>query len=177
MRFRDIHLFDEHVPSDYLTKRCTSSRCLFDTLPIVDGFRWSSKQTVAGLRLRDSDGKELHGGTPTVDDSQPGTLIVRWPVGLAKETKGEFVLTFTESSLTIAAAGDVAANWYLESSHDQQAKLPVRKIERNQLSCIHRGTNYSMTAPQGSFSETPNAGWRLTPHDQRIMLDLSKRGR
>ena len=59
LRFRDIHLFDENLPSDYLTKRVDSNECAFFTLPVVDGYLWSSRGKLAGLRLKARvDGKE-----------------------------------------------------------------------------------------------------------------------
>lgn len=51
LRFRDIHLFDERLPSAYLTQPGTSTQCLYTTLPLVDGFNWSSTTETAGLRL------------------------------------------------------------------------------------------------------------------------------
>jgi pyruvate/2-oxoglutarate/acetoin dehydrogenase E1 component len=49
MRFRDIHIFNEHFPSPYLSKPVTSNDCAFFTLPVVDGYRWSTaKRTREG---------------------------------------------------------------------------------------------------------------------------------
>jgi len=42
LRFRDIHVFDEKVASNYLTKKGTTSRCNYYALPFLDGFRWSN---------------------------------------------------------------------------------------------------------------------------------------
>ena len=50
LRFRDIHLFDENLQSDYLAKNSTSTQFLFHTLPFVDGYSWSTPETRAGLR-------------------------------------------------------------------------------------------------------------------------------
>jgi len=50
--FRDIHLFNEKIPSAYLTKKATSNECSFFTLPFVDGYLWSTPQKIAGLRLK-----------------------------------------------------------------------------------------------------------------------------
>ncbi|MFK7769696.1 MAG: hypothetical protein AB8B55_20985 [Mariniblastus sp.] len=172
MRFRDIHLFDETVESDYLTKRGESSQCLYDTLPFVDGFRWSDLETVAGLRFRSNDGKELLGGVPKVDDSQSGQLAVRWPL---KSEAGEVVITFTESMITIAASGDVEKGWYLELTNAEKAELPFQKIDEKQLSCTHRKTRYSVTASSGRFTKQIGAAFRISPEDQCVVLNLSKR--
>ncbi|MHC4192321.1 MAG: hypothetical protein ACYSUB_22060, partial [Planctomycetota bacterium] len=98
MRFRDIHIFNETVASDYLTKPGTSSQCFYYTLPVVDGFYWSSLETIAGLRFKSAVGLEIKGGDPTVDDSTEGELTVRWPIS---SPKGEIVTTFNETSVSI----------------------------------------------------------------------------
>jgi len=110
LRFRDIHLFDETVASDYLTKKGTSTQCDYYTLPVVDGFRWSSLQNVAGLRIKAAGGLEIKGGDPTVDDRTDGELVVRWPV---HSPEGEIVITFNETSVSISAAGGMKDNWFL----------------------------------------------------------------
>lgn len=173
LRFRDIHLFDESIESDYLTKRGESSQCLYDTLPFVDGFRWSSLETIAGLRFMTADGKQLQGGTPTVDDSQSGKLTIHWP--LISPKQAEIVITLNETSLTVSAEG-LNNNWFLELSHDEKAKLPIQKIDSKRMSCIHRNSPYSITATRGEFTDNPGSGWRIKPQDQRIVLDLSLRG-
>ena len=131
MRFRDIHLFDESVASDYLMKAGTSSQCLYYALPFVDGFRWSSLQTVAGLRLKSVGGLEIEGGVPTVDDSTEGELTVRWPT---HSPEGEIVITFNETSISISTEG-VKNNWFFELSSDEKAKRPFVRIDPKKRHC------------------------------------------
>ena len=172
LRFRDIHLFDETVASDYLTQRGDSSRCNYYTLPFVDGFRWSSLQAVAGLRLKTAAGLEIKGGDPTVDDSTEGELVVRWPID---EPKGEIVLTFNERSVSIAAEGEMEDKWFLELSTDEKATLPFRKIDGKNISCSYENAPYSVSAIQGVFSQEAGSDLRIVPEGQRIVLDFSKR--
>lgn len=171
MRFRDIHLFDESVASDYLTKAGKSTQCFYYTLPVVDGFNWSSLQTIAGLRLKTLDGKEIKGGMPVVDDSHEGNLIVKWPT---EYPKGEVVLTFNEKSVSIRAAG-MKDGWYLELSSDKKAELPFGKIDRKKISCSFKNAAYSISAKRGEFTNEPDFGLRITPEDNRIVLDFSIR--
>jgi hypothetical protein len=172
LRFRDIHLFDEDVASDYLTQRGTSNQCFYYTLPFVDGFSWSSAQTVAGLRLKSADGSELKGGTPTVDDRTASELTVRWPVYYPE---GELIMTFSEKSLRIGAQGGLKDNWFFELSSDQKADLPFVAVESKKVSCTFRNAAYHVCATQGTFTRTPGAGLRLLPEDNRIVLDFSVR--
>jgi len=170
MRFRDIHIFDEAVASDYLTKRGTSTQCDYYTLPMVDGFRWSSLQTIAGLRLKSADGTEIKGGAPTVDDSTEGELVVRWPI---HSPGGEIVIIFTETSLSISAKGIKKNNWLLELSKDKEAKLPFRKIDHNKLFCLYKDAPYVISAILGVFIKEAGSGLRIIPEDNRIVLDFS----
>lgn len=172
LRFRDIHLFDETIASDYLTKPGTSSECHYDTLPLVDGFRWSSMQIVAGLRFKTSEGAELKGGTPTVDDSKEGELVVHWPVNAPK---GEILINFDETSVHISADGELKNNWCLELSSDKAAVLPFREITSGKITCEHLNTAYEILAKKGHFSKGTAFDYRINPEDQQILLDLSQR--
>lgn len=171
MRFRDIHLFDERVASDYLTQRGTSNQCFYETLPVVDGFRWSSSSTVAGLRLK-SGGAEIKGGVPTVDDRVEGHLTVRWPT---ESPKGAFVLTFNERAVDIRAEGSMKDDWYFELSSDKEADLPFKRINRQTVSCTFKGTIYTVSAKPGSFTAEAGSGLRVIPEDGRMVLDFSAR--
>ncbi len=172
MRFRDIHLFDETIASDYLTKRGTSSQCFYYTLPFVDGFIWSSLQTVAGLRLKSAGGLEIKGGDPTVDDRTEDELVVRWPI---HSPEGEIVIVFNETSISVSAEGVKTDNWFLELSFDKKADLPFRKIDRKKVSCNYRNAPYVISAIQGVFTNEPGSGLRIIPEDKRIVLDFSSR--
>lgn len=170
LRFRDIHLFDETVASDYLTKKGTSTQCDYYTLPVVDGFRWSSLQSVAGLRFKSAGGLEIKGGDPTVENHTDGELVVRWPV---HSPEGEIVITFNETSVTISAKGEMKNNWFLELSSDKKADLPFRKIDRKKLFCSYKNALYALSAKQGVFTNEPGSGLRITPEENRIVLDFS----
>jgi len=172
MRFRDIHLFDETVASDYLTKPGTSSQCFYYTLPFVDGFRWSSLQTVAGLRLKSDDGSEIKGGTPTVDDGTAGELTVKWPTS---SPEGRIVIRFDEASLSVTATGDIKDKWFFELSHDEEAELPFDRIDRRRVSCTFRHTPYAVSARQGTFTREAGCGLRVMPEAGGIVLDFSMR--
>jgi len=172
LRFRDIHLFDEAVASDYLTKRGTSSQCHYYTLPIVDGFFWSSLQNVAGLWLKSVGGIEIKGSDPTVDERTEDELTVEWPI---HSPKGKIVIIFNETSVSISAEGDVKHKWFLELSHDKNANLPFRKIKGKKLSCIYKKAPYAIVAIKGVFTREPGSGLRIIPEDNRIVLDFSLR--
>jgi hypothetical protein len=138
----------------------------------VDGFNWSTEQSVAGLRLKTAEGVEMKGGAPTVDDRTVGELTVRWPIDAPK---GEIVITFNEASARISATGGVKGGWFFELSHDKKAVLPFRRIERKKLSCEFRNSLYSLAAAKGVFTNDPGTGLRIMPQDNLIVLDFSVR--
>jgi len=173
MRFRDLHLFDESVASAYLTKPGTSSQCFYYTLPVVDGFFWSSLETVAGLRLKSVEGLEIKGGVPTVDDSREGELTVRWPT---RSPEGEIVITFNETSATISALGGIKNDWLFELSHDTNAELPFEKIEPKKLISIFKDFRYTILTKQGLFAYESDSDLQIIPENGRIVLDFSSRG-
>ncbi len=81
LRFRDIHLFNENLASSYLTQKSTSTKSSFFTLPFVDGNRWSSAQTLAGMAFKTVlNGKEIliKGGKPEITGSG-NQLHISWP--------------------------------------------------------------------------------------------------
>jgi hypothetical protein len=128
--------------------------------------------TIAGLRLKTVEGLEVKGSTPIVDDSVDGELEVRWPTD---SPKGEIVMTFNESSLSISATGALKNNWFFELSSDQKAKLPFAKIDRQRLSCTFKHTHYVVTARQGTFTTDADFGLRIMPGAEGIALDFSTR--
>jgi hypothetical protein len=171
VRFRDIHLFDETVASDYLTQRGTSSQCFYHALPMVDGFNWSTAQAVAGLRFKTAGGAEIEGGTPTVDDQTKGELTIRWPT---VAPAGELVMTFNETTVTLEAVGDLKDNWLLELTHSDAAALPFRAIQPDRLDCVFKGTAYSVLALQGKFTNKPESPLQILPEQGTIRLDLAR---
>ncbi|MFC2128558.1 hypothetical protein ACFLRR_01660 [Bacteroidota bacterium] len=172
MRFRDIHLFDEDIASDYLTKKGTSTQCFYYTLPFVDGFIWSSLETIAGLRFKSDKGQEIKGGDPTVDDSTEGELIIRWPV---HSPEGVIVITFNETSVNISAEGKMKNNWFLELSADKKADLPFLQTNSKKLLCNYENNPYSISAKQGGFIDEPDSGLKIYPENNKIILDFSLR--
>lgn len=170
MRFRDIHLFNENLESEYLKKRGTSSQCFYSTLPLVDGFNWSSQQTVAGLRFKSNEGTEIQGGDPVVDDRTEGELSIRWPV---TSPKGEIRITFTEATMKISADLEAGEAWFLSLSHDKAAKLPFELIEDGKLSCVYKAFPYSVSAKQGRLAAEPDFVLKILPKDHAVELDFS----
>jgi len=170
LRFRDIHLFDENVVSDYFEKPGTSSQCFYYTLPLVDGFYWSSTEMVAGLRFKYGDGKDLKGDNLMTKESPAGELLVHWPTN---SPAGEILIRFDEKSLAISASASIKDNWYLELNSAPEAELPFSSVEPNKLSCQFKSWKYTVLLKKGRFQKVRNEPLKVLPDQGQIVLDLS----
>ncbi len=174
LRFRDIHLFDENLPSKYLTQRVTSNECYFFTLPFVDGHVWSSFEEVAGLRLKTIiNGEEvtLEGGVPVITNPEHGILHVEWPL---KSVEGTFVAEFDEQQIKMTIEGNKPVEWFWELNVKTGAELPFQSIEKSGVDCEFDGVNYSVNTLKGSFLKpSKNTILRIRPDDNSIILRLN----
>jgi hypothetical protein len=186
LRFRDIHIFNEHFPSPYLSKPATSNDCAFFTLPVVDGYRWSAAGQMAGLRLKTMvNGKEteVSGGAPEIGRSATGALHIVWPL---TNVKGTLVMDLDERSIRMkvvggAAAGTVAGadgGWFLDLTAAAGMDLPFQQIAAHAVQCRFGDMDYSIKAAKGVFSKPDDAGddliaWRLTPERGELILELA----
>ncbi|MBN1223061.1 MAG: hypothetical protein JXB23_07410 [Candidatus Aminicenantes bacterium] len=174
LRFRDIHVFDERMASDYLNQRSISSKCDYYTLPVVDGFVWSSKELVAGLRLKVlKNGKTgvMQGGDPVVEDSIERRLTIKWPV---TNPDGELTLVFDERSIAVALENKSKEKWFLELIYDGNKEIPIKRIVRNELKYSFRGFDYSVSLESGSFEKGAGSSMRIIPDRNSIVLRFAK---
>jgi hypothetical protein len=176
LRFRDIHIFNEDLPSDYLTERVNSNQCSFYTLPFVDGYIWSSKETTAGLRFKALvNGKEinLEGDTPVVRQSAKGKLHIEWPL---KSFDAKMIIEMDEKNLVIKTEGKDQVPWFLDLTTGSNAELPFTKIGHDRVDSRFKEINYPVSALNGSFSE-PGKGviFRLAPDKNILGLDFTKK--
>ena len=174
LRFRDIHLFNENLPSVYTTGKATSNECSFFTLPVVDGFLWSAPGTFAGLRFKAIvDDKEilLEGKDPVVTNPFPGVLHISWPLQSFNRT---LEIEMDERQIKMYTAGEEPINWFLDLTTAATAKLPFKKINQQEVVCHFENMDYSINSIKGSFSK-PNDTTvvRMRPGKNELFLNLS----
>ena len=174
LRVRDIHLFNEKMPSVYETQPTTSNECKFITLPFVDGFLWSDKQQLAGMRLNlMSDGKEiaLTGGDPVITSPRKGNLHIEWPL---KSIEGTLLIDMNEGEFRMLLKSEKNADWFLDLGTADKKVLPFRKISRRKIDCESEGFNYSVKAASGEFSSSGSGpGFKIYPKNNQVVLKLS----
>lgn len=169
-RFRDIHLFDERMESDYLRKAGTSTKCVYTTLPVVDGYLWSSPEKIAGLRLI-CDGKEVKVGKPQVTKKGDNTLVVD-----ADTEIGLMTVTLKESSMEVTI-DTKKKGWALELTVAPQAqlnfRLPMAGKEISGIKARERGFAYDITLYKGWFTRDSRRDqvWSMIPENKTICLN------
>ncbi len=176
MRFRDIHLFDENLPSDYFNTAGTSTSCNFYTLPVVDGNQWSSEKKMAGLRLMAKiNGKEveIEGGMPQINDSKEGELRISWPL---TSVQGKFIVVLNEKKAIMRLESSLPIDWTLNLTTAEGVKLPFQDINERKISCEYKNFKYFVSAETGLFKgpDSINA-LQINPEHNTIVLNFAAR--
>jgi hypothetical protein len=173
LRFRDIHLFDEDFPSDYLKERGTSNQCSFYTLPFVDGFSWSSRDITAGLRfMAVVDGNEvlIEGLDPVITEAQPGQLQISWPL---KSIEGTLILELNERKMSIKLEGNNSVKWFMDLTTADNKELPFININRLSIECNFKGMEYSVGVTNGFCSQPGNGAiYRISPEKRNLIVNF-----
>ncbi|MDR1523798.1 MAG: hypothetical protein LBS79_00885 [Tannerella sp.] len=169
-RFRDIHLFDERMESDYLTKAGRSTQCVYTTLPFVDGFFWSSTDEKAGLRLTDKDGNHPAVNAPVVSELPDNVLQVEFST-VSKQT---FQIVFYEDRFEMVCTKG-GADWSLELVTAPKSELPFQSVENNRIKASWNGFNYSIVCEKGLVEKTDNSVFRIKPSKRQLVINCSKR--
>lgn len=170
-RFRDIHLFDERMESDYLKKAGTSTQCIFMTMPFVDGYMWSNNTYWAGLRLveilPDGTSRQIKTGRPEITE-QGNELLIE-----CRPEEGKFTIRCTEQYLHIALDSD--KQWALELTVAPEKQVPFQQILDHSVKAELNGNPYTIDAKRGHFSQSNNGEYtlRILPSSGVITLDCN----
>jgi hypothetical protein len=169
-RFRDIHLFDERLESDYLTKAGASTQCIYTTLPVVDGFMWSAADNKAGLRIVDKQGNHPEVGAPRVSELSGNVLKVTF-----SSAQGEtFTLLFYEDRFEVNCTPG-KKEWALELTAQPSASLPFQSIKGKQIKAAFNGFEYGIECKTGTFESANRCVFRILPEKNKIAVNCSQR--
>ena len=167
---RDVHKFDQSYPERYLQEPCTTPNCTYDTLPIVDGFLWSSAGIQAGIHpvRREPDGSSspLLGFDPVVTERNDQVLQILWTIRGAQPMR-----------ITMSADGMLfrcpIEGWALELAWSSERRVAVRNVEEHALHYEHKGHTYTLECTTGHFEAVEGqAIVRLCPEGERLELQL-----
>ena len=171
---RDIHLFDESIESDYLRQAGTSTQCVYTTLPIVDGYLWSTSDERAGLRLVALQGESGTEEIPVFSHSFRQTAADQLVVD-QKTPYGTFTLTLNEDNITCSLRAKKKVNWAMEFTAAPKASLPFDELSAQEMRATWKGHPYAFHLQKGSFETTSSSSgkptsWRMHPQRGKIVL-------
>lgn len=172
LRFRDIHMFDERLPSAYLKEKVTSNECNFFTLPVVDGYLWSKTvDSMAGIWFKTADGKKLLGSDPVVTDKANGMLHIEWPL---KNSAGKLLMQLDEKKLRIEYKGTQKLDWQLVLNAAKEDQIPFTKFNKQSVEGLFQGIAYSIDVEKGKLLPVKGSkGFMVAPDKGVIVLDLA----
>ena len=171
--FRDIHLFDERFKSQYVDKAGESSQFFFYTLPMVDGYMWSTPEDRAGMQIvqhiSSGEKKVIQFNSPTITEPDIKTLEVT----CTDEENHSFKMTFTESDFEITCdTNDKDFRWSLDL-HTASSELPFKEIEGQNIMADFQGFKYVIRCLDGKPEISGDCALRISPVQNRIKIDCT----
>ncbi len=171
--FRDIHLFDERFKSQYVDKPGESSQFFFYTLPMVDGYMWSTPEDRAGMQIvqhnASGEKKVVRLNPPTITEPDIKTLVVT----CTDVENHSFKMTFTESDFEISCdTNDKDFRWSLDL-HTASSELPFKEIEGQNIMAEFQGFKYVIRCLDGKPEISGDCALRISPVQNRIKIDCT----
>lgn len=176
-RFRDIHLFDERLKSPYLSVAGTSTQCIYKTLPVLDGFTWSTADQLAGLRImrREASGGATEIACSNIEVKQlPGNVLE------ASMSAGDqiFRILFFEDRFEVSSSSkSQAAKWFLELTTAAGKSLPFTAIGNKTVKARFDDLEYSIRCSTGSVEKGKDGRsvFTLLPASGKIVVQCADR--
>ncbi|MBR4755645.1 MAG: hypothetical protein IK076_01740 [Bacteroidales bacterium] len=170
LKFRDIHLFDENLRSEYLDHPDTLPVFHYETLPMVDGCLWSLSDNMAGLRFVTPS---FNGGDPQFCSSGNGTCQeIVWP---SDSGDGKFTIKLTEDGISIKSKGKTGP-WHLELTTVPGVELPFVQISPSEIQASKFGIDYGITITKGNavdiHEDGPGKVFSLVPENGALEIKI-----
>jgi hypothetical protein len=172
LRFRDIHVFNENMKSEYFDRKGTSTKFVFETLPVVDGLLWSSQDHVAGLRFvqLESGGRsaEIAFSETSVTETGREKLLVTCTAA----DGSIFRILFGEKDIQVSSDSNLA--WALElTAASSIASLPFKSLALDSVNAEYNGVRYAVEVAKGQVekpSKTSAFVFRLHPEQNSLRI-------
>ncbi|HUZ45653.1 MAG TPA: hypothetical protein VMW54_03365 [Terriglobia bacterium] len=182
-KVRDIHLFNENVASPYHQKTARTSSMAVTTLPVMDGFLWSSNpgnEPTAGIRIVAMDAQGVSvpltlEGKPDVTSSNDRDLRVRFSLTQG----GTFEIVCQERQLDFRwrrPPGN-ALKWAMEMTWSASRSTGIGKTAGRSLLYSNHGVHYALTLTRGTFSRPMAAqpSILLIPQQDAVVMALESK--
>lgn len=176
-RFRDIHLFDEKFESEYLNKAGIGNQFFYYTLPVVDGFMWSTNEDRAGLRImkKDPNGNtsEILLDDPVITEVAQGILQVE----CTDNNGNQFKIVFREDQFEVTCKPkEKNLEWVLELTTSPNAELPFQSVDDTTIKAQFRGFDYSIVCKNGTVvwgGTSSGYVFSLVPEKNKLVIDCT----
>lgn len=153
LRLRDVHLFDESLPSLYIDTPTTSNECHMYTLPFVDGYLWSSVKQRASIYFKavvEGQQVDILGGDLAVSDKKKGELVVTWPL---QNVEGTLEIRFREDKMTIEMKPrKTNIQWDMVLMAPEGMALPFTRVTDKEVRAEFQHLPYAVSAVKGHFT-------------------------
>lgn len=172
IRFRDIHLFDENLESDYLKQQGTSNQCVYMTCPIIDGYLWSTPNDLAGIRIYTMDANN-HPKEVIMEKMSVKILGEKATEIICKSVSGkEYIFTMNEKQIEIKSNNK--NQWVMKLNVAKDKTLPLNLYDKRTLKGQMKNINYGIICKKGII-QTERNGVLFIPEKNKITIDCSDR--
>ncbi|MBO9605619.1 MAG: hypothetical protein J7639_06695 [Paenibacillaceae bacterium] len=186
VRIRDIHLFDETYAERYLRDACETKDCIYDTLPVLDGARWSGNSILAGIEpyVNDERGVSVPASVRSlrVDESVPEQLTIILDIDNGASAGGTLAITCAETGITIRSD---FTGWELLMKWAATSEQPEIRGRNDGLRYTYNGHSYVLECKGGALitrvplSNDPagkpfSAQYALRPNDRELTLAFGR---
>lgn len=176
LRFRDIHLFDERMKSNYLDTPGEGSYFEFTTLPIVDGLLWSTPTDSTSLRLvkLDEKGNSQELLLKNMEVQEDGKNLI---IHVTDTNNKSFNLEFNERGFSITS-DKTNYQWAAELVITNPGIHPFTVSKGKEISATHNGFAYQMAITAGKVEDMKSNKQytlRFTPKGKTLRIDCSVR--
>ena len=166
LRIRDLYLYREEYAERYWEETCKTPYLQFDTLPFIDGNRFSGHGILSGGRIFEND---VPLPITQMDYREDGENAI-----LRFTAEGGEGLTMTLTPDRLEIAMESGKEFALTVTADPTAKgQPALAIAGDPLRLTHRGFDYEVTLLCGHAEQRGN-DLLLHGEEGRLVLDLTK---
>jgi hypothetical protein len=138
---RDLMLFDDRYTERYLHDTCKNELMVYDTLPVIDGNRWTGKGKRAGWYLEDSKGVLTVQDLSAEEEGENLRLLV-------KTNRGEVIIKSKTGSIEITSRiNDLRLNMVWGVSQEME----TAEILPDALHLKHENFSYTVHLEKGKL--------------------------
>ncbi len=163
-RIRDIHLFDEQYPQNYINDTCTSNLAVYDTLPVMEGFLWSEDECKAGIYI-DLPGTQCCKPSEITVTEVGNSLKIQW------QCSGQLITVLCEPDrMTVTVNTD--QQWSLHMVVGSEGADHIAAMDPASIKMSHEGFAYSTQFECKSLTRESKTLIKAVPDGQSVVISF-----